>query len=415
MTRRADRTLSRRLALALAGSAAATTGLLPFRAAVAQGHRPTAYLRTNWSRDPFSLGSYSYVARGARQRDRLTLGAPIADKLFFAGEAVHPDYNSTVHAALESGRDVAAEVLDQTAGRIAVIGAGISGLSAAQVLANAGRDVVVYEARDRIGGRVWTDTRLGVPLDLGASWIHGVRNNPLTEIADARGLRRLPTGDSYIIRGAGGREIDWDDAPEWHETVTEIEHAAGADADDINMSAYLFQDDYDGGDVVFADGYRGILEGLTGAYQTRLSTPVAGVDYGPTGVTLRLAGGASVGFAAVIITLPLGVLKADRVAFNPPLPGDKRRAIDRLGMGVLDKLYLAFDDVFWDADRVWISTLGSGLPQGQFVQWLNLHAVFGEPMLMAFNAGSAARALSGLSDADMISRGMQALNTAYPR
>ena len=76
------------------------------------------------------------------------------------------------------------------AGRVAIVGAGIAGLAAARVLRDMGlRDVVVLEARDRIGGRIWT-TRIGngVPVDLGASWVHGVEGNPITRIAAENGI-----------------------------------------------------------------------------------------------------------------------------------------------------------------------------------------------------------------------------------
>src|SRR6187549_2564199 len=71
--------------------------------------------------------------------------------------------------------------------RIVVIGAGMAGLAAARRLADAGMDVTVVEARDRVGGRTWTDTSLGVPIDLGAAWIHGPEGNPLTKLADEVG------------------------------------------------------------------------------------------------------------------------------------------------------------------------------------------------------------------------------------
>jgi monoamine oxidase len=56
---------------------------------------------------------------------------------------------------------------------VIVIGAGIAGLAAARDLSIDGYDVLVLEARNRIGGRIWTSRDLGVPADLGASWIHG--------------------------------------------------------------------------------------------------------------------------------------------------------------------------------------------------------------------------------------------------
>ena len=69
-----------------------------------------------------------------------------------------------------------------------VIGAGVSGLTAARLLASEGRRVVVLEARDRVGGRVVTDRRYGFATDLGASWIHGITDSPVAAAAEAFGM-----------------------------------------------------------------------------------------------------------------------------------------------------------------------------------------------------------------------------------
>ncbi len=72
-----------------------------------------------------------------------------------------------------------------------VIGAGISGLAAARLLTDAGRRTVVLEARDRIGGRVWTDRSDGRVTDRGASWIHGITDSPVAAAASAFGMRTV--------------------------------------------------------------------------------------------------------------------------------------------------------------------------------------------------------------------------------
>ena len=64
---------------------------------------------------------------------------------------------------------------------VVVVGGGMAGIAAARKLQQNGHKVTLLEARDRMGGRVWTSTSLGFPTDLGASWIHGANaQNPLT-------------------------------------------------------------------------------------------------------------------------------------------------------------------------------------------------------------------------------------------
>lgn len=94
----------------------------------------TGYARTNWSQDRFSYGAYSHIAKNSGVEDIKTLMKPIEDKIYFAGEAVNPNYQSTVHAALESGEAAASALLKTNQKSVAVIGAGAAGLAAAQCL-----------------------------------------------------------------------------------------------------------------------------------------------------------------------------------------------------------------------------------------------------------------------------------------
>src|SRR5215813_7460645 len=84
--------------------------------------------------------------------------------------------------------------------RVVVVGAGMAGLVAARLLHDSGFAVTVLEARDRLGGRTWTDDSLGAPLDLGGSWVHGVEGNPLTLWCDKLGVRLVESqGDRLLI------------------------------------------------------------------------------------------------------------------------------------------------------------------------------------------------------------------------
>ncbi|MEM6758793.1 MAG: FAD-dependent oxidoreductase [Pseudomonadota bacterium] len=397
----------------LATAAASAMGFVPV-AQAAGARRPLGYVRTNWGRDPYSFGSYSFFAKGSSRRHVRALAEPIDERVFFAGEATHPNYNSTVHAAYESGL-MAADAISQTGARqVCVIGAGMSGLAAASTLAQMGREVTVLEARDRIGGRIWTDTRLDAALDLGASWIHGTEGNPLTALAAQMDVATKLTADSFVVRGRGGRLVPENEQPSWLDEVIWIQHSAGAGSDEINRRAYIWDTDYQGGDVLFPDGYAQLFSGMTDGVALRLAAQVERITYDTAGTTVQLRNGAELAFDAVLVTVPLGVLKADRIRFEPALPKPKRTAIQRLGMGVLDKVYLKYDRVFWDADITWIATPENGLLPGQFNQWLNLYPYIGAPIIMAFNGGQPARDLAALSDEEILRRASDTLASAYP-
>ena len=93
--------------------------------------------------------------------------------------------------------------------RVLVIGAGFAGLSAARALRQSGVDVTVIEARDRVGGRVFTDHSLAHPLDLGPCWLHGGPKNPLKPFAEAAGIvTRVTAYENFRFNNVqGGRRV----------------------------------------------------------------------------------------------------------------------------------------------------------------------------------------------------------------
>ena len=70
---------------------------------------------------------------------------------------------------------------------VAVIGAGAAGIAAARRLHDARVDCLLIEARDRLGGRAFTERKSGYPLDLGCGWLHSADVNPWSKIAQAQG------------------------------------------------------------------------------------------------------------------------------------------------------------------------------------------------------------------------------------
>ena len=88
---------------------------------------------------------------------------------------------------------------------VVVIGAGFAGLVAARELGRAGFDVIVLEARDRVGGRTWTDRRLGHDLELGGTWVHWVQPHTWAEMTRyGREITRSPAVEEAYWLGAGG-------------------------------------------------------------------------------------------------------------------------------------------------------------------------------------------------------------------
>ncbi len=322
--------------------------------------------------------------------------------------------------------------------RVAIVGAGIAGLAAASALRAEGfDDVVVLEARDRIGGRIWTSNFGGQPIDLGASWIHGVDGNPIARIAADNDIQILPTdydnastyfhgGDSEyrsrddVVTGFWSfasqhprkslgvlferyvntsNLVDEDRQYLAYVLNTAIEHEFAADIGDLSLSSISGGEDWPGHDALFPGGYGQITDFLASGLDIRTSQAVTRIDYQGTEVVLTSAGGDRLEAATVVVTVPLGVLKKGVIAFVPELPASKRRAIDSLGMGVLNKTCLQFDEVFWPEDVELIGHIGT--KPGRWAETVNLFVYTRQPILMMFNAGAYGAQIEAMSDAQI--------------
>jgi monoamine oxidase len=414
---------------------------------------PAAYLRSNWSRDPYALCAYSCMPPGPPgPAARVLLREPVAGRLLFAGEATSSGAPAMVHGALESGWR-AAGLIEESApagAKVAVVGAGAAGMACSRQLADAGFDVVLIEARDRTGGRVWSESIDGTPVEMGASWIHGVKGNPLTSIADDAGVERVAFEyENYFpdarqrAEGTAGlsqlnrslESFNWNtgnavstplsDLLPYRRTPglewainSEISQEYGADPAQLSVFATDEGDWIRGGDALLAGSYQQMIVNATleaeGSVEVplRLETVVDAVRYDGQGVELRDTGGGSTRADFAVITVPLGVLKSGAISFEPGLPASTLAGIDGLGLGLLDKLWLAFDEVFWDEDVEMISWIDPERP-GLWAEWVNGYRAFGQPLLLAFNGGSEAWRVAGLDDRIVLEGAMRALGSMY--
>jgi monoamine oxidase len=324
---------------------------------------------------------------------------------------------------------------------VVVVGAGIAGLAAARALADAGADVRVLEARPTIGGRIrtsraWPD----MPMDLGASWIHGVDGNPLTALADAAGAPRVITRyDSGIALDAAGRELALDAAlaraarqvtaaraavedgardvslaaavegsSAWraadarerrlmrHYVNSTIEQEYGGDW--TETSAWHFDEDaaFGGDDALFPQGYDRLVHYLAQGLDVRTGHAVRALAPVRGGVRATLADGGTLDADHAVVSVPLGVLRAGGIRFDASLAAPRAAALERLRMGLLNKCWLRFERVAWPADVDWIEWLGP--VDGGWAQWLSLAKSARLPVLLAFHGGAQARELEALDD-----------------
>ncbi|WP_268956887.1 flavin monoamine oxidase family protein [Roseibium aggregatum] len=334
---------------------------------------------------------------------------------------------------------------------VLVIGAGMSGLAAARTLKDAGWDVLVLEARNRIGGRIDTDRSLGEVLERGANWIHGVNGNPLMKLARQAGADPVETDyDELLAFGPDGAllpdavpekaearyetlldridaRLDKDeDRPLLTALLSEMPRflddpllcALGADTEADtggrleDLSAYYFDEDdaFDGPDAILEGGYDRICGLLARDLTIRLNETVRTIQHGSGHAVVETDAGK---YQAdhVICTVPLGVLKAGAIRFDPPLPARQAKAIDRIGFGHMAKLALTFDTPVWPGDPHFF--LNADATRGRWPSIFNLRAVTGQDSLMLICSGDAALKADGMSDAVIIADAMATLRRLF--
>ncbi|MFQ5933287.1 MAG: flavin monoamine oxidase family protein [Dehalococcoidia bacterium] len=319
-----------------------------------------------------------------------------------------------------------------------VIGAGPAGLMAGVTLREAGRNILVLEARDHIGGRAHSGGLSdGTPVERGAELVHGAT------IATWELLIRFGLTTHFVPMRERGRravfqngEWEFDTDPEIDHAYEQLEEALGRpDGDRISLHQALI--DYGFNDIQVEDikstmrimspidpekvstnaalhawrlvspkslnfaiveGYSQLWKNLSDPINDviRLSTPANAIEWSPDRV-LAHAGDQVFDARTAILTVSLGVLQANAIEFTPTLPERKLAAIQGLRMGPLIKVIAEFHRPFWE-DQL-----------GQVSSFRHSNSLFssfdshfwdrpGPPTLVVFLGAGPAKEVSGDSD-----------------
>jgi len=314
-----------------------------------------------------------------------------------------------------------------------------------------------------VGGRVWSraDWKGKQPVDMGASWIHGISGNPMAELAREQGIRTVPfdyekksvyqRGGSRIssaeetrieknfrktlkLANATAEELSQDVSLRktftgaetklgWSaeelarlnfKAHTEIEHEFAASLEELSAQYWNEGEELPGGDAIVPGGLGAIVEPWARGQDIRFGQAVERVRYDRDGVRVKTSQGLEIRAKKLILTVPLGILKKGKIVFDPPLPKEKLDAIGRIGFGNYQKTALLYEELFWDPE-LHLFDWDGGATGKEWAEWVNLYPFTGEPALIAFHTGKVAYGIESMTDREIADAATDALASALGR
>jgi len=357
---------------------------------------------------------------------------------------------------------------------ICVVGSGMAGITSAFTLHNKGYKVVVFEAKDHIGGRTWTNPEAGV--DWGAGWIHGNGKddliNPIFSLSKKFNIPTLYVGgdSSYV----GGKDIiqfykgkllseeeknkGFEKMEILHEDLNELiqKRASKKNEKDISVEDaiqiiqktknYLPTEleksllnwhlsvifggdfatetseaslnwfdsnyiDYVGGDYVFPGGIQEIILKMSENLDVRRNHVVTEIDFRNDKIIIVTNQG-KFEATSVILTVPFGTLKEKKINFIPSLPSKKLQSINSLAIGTLNKVILVFKECFWPKDQYTFGYISDDI--GDFPMVINMmKQMNGVPMLLLMVGANEGKKLEKMTDEEVSKAAMIAIRSMF--
>jgi monoamine oxidase len=327
-----------------------------------------------------------------------------------------------------------------------VIGAGAAGIASARLLADAGYKPLILEARNRIGGRIHTDTIFAdFPLELGAEFVHG--DQTIThELVKQANLTTIPVVRMDNLWWADGEMLARPHhllAPELQERIAHLledyyQLAETSLAEDISLAQYLqslgyesldmadvllaqtccasieslscydlireMQVDHAGhGEARIIEGYTALLNWYARDLDVRFNQYVTEIQSGGEGVTV-ICDGKQYAAQTCIITVPVSVLQ-QRIRFIPQLPDDKRQAINDFCIEPATKLIYRFREQFWSDDLTFMAH-----ERLTARWWTPGYRRDSTPVLATYVTANRARQLDVMSEAEALAIGLEELS-----
>uniref|UniRef100_A0A3P8VET1 [histone-H3]-N(6),N(6)-dimethyl-L-lysine(4) FAD-dependent demethylase n=1 Tax=Cynoglossus semilaevis TaxID=244447 RepID=A0A3P8VET1_CYNSE len=333
--------------------------------------------------------------------------------------------------------------------------------------------VLVLEARDRIGGRVWDDSSLGVTVGRGAQIVNGCVNNPISLMCEQMGFKMHKLGERCDLFQEGGQITDpaidkrmdfhfnaiLDVVSEWRkdksqnqdtplgEKVQEVkknflqesgiqfseleekvlqfhlsnlEFACGSTLDQVSARSWDHNEcfaQFSGDHTLLTKGYCVLLHKLADGLDIRTKCPVQSIDYSGDVVKVTAANGSQWTAQKVLVTVPLTLLQKNLIQFHPPLPERKQKAIHSLGAGIIEKIALRFPHRFWDKKIQGADYFGHVPPspdqRGMFSVFYDMDPQGKQAVLMSVITGDAVYAVGDMEDREVVRECMTVLRELF--